>query len=434
MSACRAILSVLLISTFGCAVETKEVEAKDVGATDVIAEEKAPAVQPAPGIVAEKPADGPSVEVEGGFMIPYTETIPGTEVAFEMIPIPGGEFTLGSPEGEADRTDDEGPQVHVVVEPYWIGKCEVTWAEYKAYMAMYEAFKQLQQLSLETGEQVDGPEWQLIRDHARDGKEADANDLDGVTCPTPLYEPSQTYSAGDEPKMPAVTMTQFAARQYTKWLSGITGRNYRLPSEVEWEYAARAGTSTAYSFGDDASQLGDYAWFDENSDYMLNAVGSKKPNPWGLYDVHGNAAEWTLDQYDEARYASLTAGAAAAAINWPTKLYPRTIRGGSWIDTADRLRSAARQRSEEDEWKTNDPNIPRSPWWYTEEPSLGVGMRLVRPLKPLSDEDQKRAWEPDIDRTRREVKVRLNDGRGALARPDTDLPKAVEAARKLSED
>jgi formylglycine-generating enzyme len=388
-----------------------------------------------PGFVAEKPAEGPSVEVDGGFMVPYSETIPGTDVAFEMIPVPGGEFLLGSPDDEADRTDDEGPRVRVLVEPYWIGKCEVTWAEYKAFMDMYEAFKQLQQLSLQDGEEADGPEWQLIREHARDGKEADANDLDGVTCPTPLYEPSQTYSAGDEPNQPAVTMTQFAARQYTKWLSGITGRNYRLPSEVEWEYAARAGTTTAYSFGDDAAQLGDYAWFADNSDYMLNAVGSKKPNPWGLYDMHGNAAEWTLDQYDEARYASLTAGGAAAeAINWPTKLYPRAIRGGSWIDTADRLRSAARQASEEDEWKLSDPNYPRSPWWYTEEPSLGVGMRLVRPLKPLSEEDQKRVWDADIDRTRREVKVRLNEGRGALGRPDATLPAAVEAARRLSDE
>ncbi len=398
------------------------------------------AAEPRPGFVIEKPAEGRFVEVDGGYLVPYVETIPGTEVTFEMVPVPGGEFLLGSPAGEADRSDDEGPQVRVAVEPYWIGKCEVTWAEYKAYMEMYEAFKKLQQLALNAagGADAKGAEWNLVLSHARDGKQADAANLDGVTCPTPLYEPDQTYSAGAEPEQPAVTMTQFAARQYTKWLSGITGRNYRLPSEVEWEYAARAGTTTAYSWGDDAGELDRYAWFDENADYQLNAVGGKEPNPWGLHDMHGNVAEWTLDQYQADRYAGLGGGAepvaAADAINWPAKLYPRTIRGGSWLDTADRLRSAARLGSEEDDWKLSDPNFPHSPWWYTEEPTLGVGMRIVRPLAPMADDEQRRAWDADIDRTRREVKMRLNEGRGALGLPDVLLPAAVEAAQKLSDE
>jgi formylglycine-generating enzyme required for sulfatase activity len=397
------------------------------------------AAEPQPGLVAEKPADGRFVEVDGGFMVPYVETIPGTEVTFEMIPIPGGEFLVGSPDDEADRADDEGPQVRIVVEPFWIGKCEVTWAEYKAYMDMYEAFKQLQQLALNAsapGAESSGPDWDLVLAHARDGKKADAANLDGVTCPTPLYDPDQTFSAGDAPDHPAVTMTQFAARQYTKWLSGVTGRSYRLPSEAEWEYAARAGTTTAYSFGDDPSELGRYAWFDENAEYELHAVGSKEPNPWGLHDVHGSVAEWTLDQYQPDRYAQLGEGpvAAAEAINWPTKLYPRTIRGGGWLDTADRLRSAARLPSEEDEWKLLDPNFPHSPWWYTEEPTLAVGMRIVRPREAMTADEQERAWDADIDRTRREVKMRLNEGRGALGFPDPALPAAIEAARKLSDE
>ncbi len=392
----------------------------------------------AAGLVAEKPAEGPSVAVDGGYMVPYFETIPGTEVRFEMIPIPGGEFLVGSPESEADRNDDEGPQVRVVMQPYWIGKCEVTWAEYKAYMDMYQAFKQLQQLSINAaapGAEATGREWDLVRDHARDGKLADQNDLDGVTTPTPLYEPSQTYSAGEEPEQPAVTMTQYAARQYTKWLSGITGRNYRLPSEVEWEYAARAGTTTVYSWGDDAGEADEFAWFDENADYQLHAVGTKQPNAWGLHDLAGNVAEWTLDGYQEDWYARLGPGPvqAAAAMNWPPSLYPRVIRGGGWLDVATGLRVAARLKSEEDEWKLSDPNFPHSPWWYTEEPALAVGMRVVRPLAPMSAEDQKRVWDADVERVRREVKMRLNEGRGALGKPDLTLPAAVEAARELSD-
>jgi formylglycine-generating enzyme required for sulfatase activity len=395
------------------------------------------AAEALPGLVAEKPASGPAIAVEGGYMVPYVEKIPGTEVSFEMIPVPGGELLLGTPASEAERGDDEGPQVRVTMPPYWIGKCEVTWAEYQAYMDMYDAFKKLHQMSVaaaERGVDAAGAEWDLVRAHARDGKQADENDLDGVTTPTPLYEPSQTYSAGEEPEQPAVTMTQFAARQYTKWLSGVTGRNYRLPSEVEWEYAARAGTHSAYSFGDDPAELAEFAWFEDNADYELHAVGSKQPNAWGLHDMHGNVAEWTLDGYQEDWYARLGPGpvAAAQAINWPTSVYPRVIRGGGWLDPPAVLRSGARAKSEEDEWKLSDPNFPHSPWWYTEEPALAVGMRLVRPLAAMSAEEQTRAWDADVDRTRRDVKMRLNEGRGALGKPDLTLPAAVEAAEKLS--
>jgi sulfatase modifying factor 1 len=392
------------------------------------------AIEPQPGVVIEKPASGPSVEIEGGYMVPYAETIPGTPVTFEMIPVPGGAFQLGSPGSEPERNADEGPQVNVRVKPYWIGKCEVTWAEYHAYMEMYEAFKRLQQMALNGKPTGAGDDWQLVLDHARNGVDANPDDLDGVTCPTPLYEPDQTYSAGHDDNQPAVTMTPFAARQYTKWLSGVTGRNYRLPSEVEWEYAARAGTATAYSFGDTADDLDKHAWYDANADYQLHAVGTKEPNPLGLHDLHGNVAEWTLDQYDAKRYASLKDGVLAAdTIAWPKKLYPRVIRGGGWIDGPAALRSAARQKSEEDEWKLSDPNSPHSPWWYTEEPALAVGMRLVRPLAPMSAEDEKRAWEADVPAIRRDVKIRLDEGRGALGVADETLPAAIQAANKLSE-
>lgn len=391
------------------------------------------------GFADKKPATGRYVEVDGRFMVPYSATIPGTDVTFEMIPVPGGEFLLGSPESESARSNDEGPQVRVQAPPFWIGKCEVTWAEYHAYMKMYTAFKQLQSLKLNrtTDESNDDEEiaeaWKLVESHAWQGNLADDWGVDVVTSPTPLYMPDTTYSAGDAPDQPAITMTQFAARQYTKWLSGVLGQEYRLPSEAEWEYAARAGTTTAYSFGDVADDLDRYGWYAENADAETHPVGTKEPNPWGLHDMHGNVAEWTLDEFAADRYAALAPGPqqAWAIVNWPQQLYPRVVRGGSWLDEAARCRSAARQASDDEEWKMSDPNLPLSPWWYTEEPAMGVGMRIVRGLEPLSAEDQTRVWDIDVDDLRADVRDRLKEGRGVLGVTDPALPAALEAAEGL---
>jgi formylglycine-generating enzyme required for sulfatase activity len=394
-----------------------------------------------PGLVTEKPAGGQFVEVDGAYMVPYTETLPGTDIKFEMLPVPGGEFLMGSSETEAERAGDEGPQVRIKVEPFWIAKCEVSWAEYQSFMALYDAFKKLQLLATNPNQQEGdaaqaAEKLNLIKSHAWNGSVEDEWGVDAVTTATPLYDSSFTYEAGDAPEQPAVTMTQFAAKQYTKWLSGILGRDYRLPSEAEWEYAARGGTTTAYSFGDDAAQLGDYAWFDENADFQTHPVGSKKPNAWGIHDMHGNAAEWTLDEYREETYAGLGKGPvdAAIALCWPTKVYPRVIRGGSWLDAAPVLRSAARHKSEEDEWKFKDPNIPKSPWWFTEEPATGVGMRIVRPLKTLSAEEKTRVWEADVDDIRQDLRDRLREGRAAMGMADETLPEAIKAAESLDGD
>ncbi len=360
-----------------------------------------------PGMVTTKPVSGIAVPIDGGFMVPYSVTIPGTKVQFEMIPVPGGKFSLGSPEGEAGRSEDEGPQVAVEVTPFWMAKTELTWREYKVFMALYQVFKKLQSAGIR--------------------KVSDENRVDAITAPTPLYEASHTFEFGEDPQQPAVTMTQYSAKQYTKWLSGMTGIQYRLPSEAEWEYAARGGSTSAYSFGDDPKLLEDFACFEGNNAGGPSKVGQKKPNAFGLYDMHGNIWEWTIDAYTEDGFEAIGSGPVGAekAIQWPTLAYPRCVRGGGWQDPAERCRSAARMGSEDEDWKDEDPNVPLSPWWFTSDPARSVGMRLARSLKPMTSDQLKLYWESDNDDIQLDIQMRLDEGRGAIGLPVPELSKEL---------
>jgi formylglycine-generating enzyme required for sulfatase activity len=294
-------------------------------------------------------------------MKPYTEHISGTNVSFDMVPIVGGTFLMGSPASEAGHQPDEQPQHQVTVDSFWMGKCEVTWNEYEIWTFSLD----IQRRNLNNIEPTE-----------RD-KLADA-----VTRPTKPYT-DMTFGMGKE-GYPAICMTQWAAKKYCEWLSAKTGHYYRLPTEAEWEYAARAGTTTAYSFGDDPAQLGEYAWYFENSEDAYHPVGKKKPNPWGLYDMHGNVAEWCLDRYDVSFYTTLGRDKPAVnPYNPPKGPYPHVVRGGSWDDDAVRLRSAARRGSDKS-WKVQDPQIPQSIWYFTD--ALFVGFRVVRPLVEPSAE------------------------------------------------
>ena len=371
-----------------------------------------PAILPAilpDGISKTKPSTGPFVEIVGGFMVPYSAKIPGTEVAFEMIPVAGGTVKLGTPADEAGRSDDEGPQASVKIDPIWVGKTELTWGEYKTYMGLYKIFKNPQKMS-------------GIR------KVNSSNRVDAITAPTPLYMPTHTFEYGEDPQQPAVTMTQYAAKQYTKWLSGMTGLQYRLPTEAEWEYAARGNTTSAYSFGMDASELENYASFDINSPDGAAAVGSKKPNPFGLHDIHGNVWEWTVDGYSENGFAKLGDGVKTMeeAIQWPTKADSRVVRGGGWQDPADRCRSGSRMSSQDEDWKGEDPNSPLSPWWYTTDPARSVGMRLVRSATPLPKELITKFWEYDHEDIESDVEFRIQEGRGALGLPTPQLAEDIK--------
>jgi formylglycine-generating enzyme required for sulfatase activity len=287
-------------------------------------------------------------------MRPYSETIPGTNVKFEMMPVPGGEFMMGSPASEPGRAPDEGPPHAVQIRPFWISKFEVTWDEYDQF-----AFNDR-------------------LDEEREPAATKPATADAVTRPTPPYaDESFGYGKG---RMPAISMTHHAAMEYCRWLSAKTGKTYRLATEAEWEYACRAGakTATAYAFGDDAKKLGEYAWYTDNADAQPHPVGRKKPNAWGLYDMHGNVAEWVLDEYDKDFYATLQAR-VLNPVRLPTeKRYPNVVRGGSWDDDAAHLRSAAR-RASNPEWSKRDPQRPQSIWWHTE--AIFVGFRIVRPLE-----------------------------------------------------
>lgn len=315
-------------------------------------------------------ADNPKTAAD---MKAYTDNIAATnKVSFNMVPIPGGTFIMGSPEKEAGRKPDEGPQHKVTISPFWMEKCEVSWNEFELFMYPDKKVRSLKAGSTE-------------------------DPSDAVTTPTKPYV-EMSFGMGKD-GFPAISMTQHAANTYCKWLSAKTGHFYRLPTEAEWEYACRAGTTTAYSFGDDASKLGEYAWFADNSkttgqnENQYQKIGLKKPNPWGLYDMHGNVAEWCLDQYVAEGYGS----AADVVDPWvkSTKPYPQVVRGGSWQDTPDLLRSAARVGSDKD-WKIQDPQLPKSIWYHTDAKFLGF--RVVRPLKVPTAEEMAKYWNSGVEK------------------------------------
>jgi formylglycine-generating enzyme required for sulfatase activity len=314
--------------------------------------------QPAPAAAAE--------------MKPYSTTIVGSEVSFDMLPIPGGKFKMGSPANEAGRKDDEGPQHEVEIAPFWMGKCEVTWDEFELFMYPTEEKK------------------------IREGKQVDPAILavsDATTRPTQPYV-EMSFGMGKE-GFPAISMTQHAANKYCEWLSARTGQFYRLPTEAEWEYAARAGTTTPYFWGDatDAKTIGEYCWWGKNADFKYQKVGKKKPNPWGLHDILGNVIEWTIDQYDPGYYAK---SPAASPWNKATKPYPHVARGGSWDDEKpEKLRAAARRASDAS-WKIQDPQLPKSIWYHTDAQFLGF--RLVRPLKVPTAEEAQAYWNSGVEK------------------------------------
>ncbi|MEJ7736707.1 MAG: SUMF1/EgtB/PvdO family nonheme iron enzyme [Chitinophagaceae bacterium] len=281
---------------------------------------------------------------------PYEQTIPGTTVVFKMVPVKGGAFRMGSEKNEKGRKPDEGPARQVNVSSFWLGTHEVTYDEYDAFF--------------------------------KDEEFSQNESMDAITRPSPPYI-DLTLNMGKEGGFPANSMSQYGTIMYCRWLYKKTGIFFRIPTEAEWEFACRAGSTAAYPFGNDVTQLGNYAWYKDNSDNKYHKTGLKTPNAWGLYDMIGNVAEWTLDQYDENYYKNIGSEPKDPLI-LPTARHPRTLKGGTYQDEAGGLRNASRLMSNPD-WNRRDPQIPRSRWWNADAPF--IGFRVLRPLKQPSAEE-----------------------------------------------
>lgn len=286
----------------------------------------------------------------------YDQKVPGTQISFTMVPVQAGSFMMGSPENDKQKESDETPQHKVEISAFWMGATELT----------HDAFSPF----------------------FNDAELEQGGSVDAVTRPTVPYI-DLTLGKGREGGFPVVSVKPFTAMMYCKWLYSKTGIFYRLPTEAEWEYASRAGSTTIYPFGDAATQLGDYAWYKPNSNDAFHKVGLKKPNAWGLYDMLGNVSEWVIDQY-QADFYGKVAKDAKDPVRMPEVKHPGTLRGGSYVDDADALRAANRIPSRLD-WNRRDPQIPKSRWWNADAPF--TGFRIVRPLKQPTPEEAKKYYD-----------------------------------------
>lgn len=277
----------------------------------------------------------------------YTQKLPGSDLEIEMVAIPSGSFQMGSTNPEDKNSH---PTRKVSVEGFWMSSKEITWELYREF---------------------------LKRELDASAIENEKMEIDAVAGATIPYV-DMGLGMGSDGSLPVGNVTVLGASQFCKWLSALTGNYYRLPTEAEWEYAARAGSSGPYFFSD-IQNLEDCAWFEKNSGGSYHEVGQKEPNPWGLYDMYGNVAEWTLDQYYEDAYQK------KQVFNPISKPYPTVVRGGSYKDNANALRSSHRVGSDL-VWKVRDPQFPQSKWWNTD--AAFVGFRIVRPMKtPEINED-----------------------------------------------
>lgn len=244
------------------------------------------------------------------------------DVKLEMVYIPGGTFWMGSPENEPGRDDSEGPRHEVKLSPFYMGKFEVTATLVWQWL---EDWKELRRRA--AGEK---PRRELS------GTAERAATL--IKAEYPYCPITTDYHNQDQP---VITMTAYGAQQFCQWLSVRTGRHYRLPTEAEWEYACRAGTQTAFSFGDDPKKLEEFAWFGE--DLAVHPVGQKKPNPWGLYDMYGNVAEYVLDGWAE-NYRPYAGKVSVDVWDVHRDLHWAVTRGGSIKSKPEEMRSASRER------------------------------------------------------------------------------------------
>ncbi|HLF92993.1 MAG TPA: formylglycine-generating enzyme family protein [Planctomycetota bacterium] len=263
--------------------------------------------------------------------------VPGTKLVFEMVPLKGGPVKVGSPEGEKDRRKDEAVR-ELALQPFQIGARKVTWAEFNAYF-----------------ETKDPP------------------GVDAVTRPTratAYFGQVEIPSDFLDPKRPVTNVRWHSAMGYCSWLSVKTGRYFRLPTEAEWEVAARAGSAAA-----GPEPLDDHAWHKGNSEERTHVGGEKKANAFGLYDTIGNLWEYALEPYELPGYGPV-------------------VRGGCWNSKGPELRFAHRQPILM-EWFEADPNRPRSVWWLTSN-DVSQGFRIVC-VADASDQKERKEYAAKVE-------------------------------------
>lgn len=309
---------------------------------------------------------------------PTTDEIPETGEAIELVPVPGGTFTM--------IDEDSGNRHEVAVDSFWIGKYEITWDQYNLFAQgdLNELRSEFYKVMYDVDINMDADAYSspsLTDEVLEMLREADVP-ADVISKPSPAYS-DMTSGMGTD-GFPAISMTHYAAHMFTKWLTIKTGEFYRLPTEAEWEYACRAGMNDNYSTPS-GSDLERQAWHRGNSDRKYQPVASKDPNGFGIYNMLGNVTEWTLDQYHEDYFAELESEPARNPWFKPTELYPRSVRGGSWTEPAEEA-SCLQRRGSQPSWKMNDPQLPKSLWWHTNAPF--VGFRVVKPKNQPEDLDE----------------------------------------------
>ena len=251
-------------------------------------------------------ADEPGAEVStAASPAPYVETLPGTNVTFRMVPIPPAEGKPG----------------------FWMSECEITWDVFDLFI------------------------FGIAGARDREGDEVDA-----YSRPSKPYIPPDR-GFGHE-GYPVISSSYKNAKEFCRWLTAKTPHEYRLPTVTEWRYSAAAGSTGKYCFGDDAAQLPEYAWFDENAEWTTHPVGKKKANAWGLYDVHGNAGEWCVEVGEDGKRRVV-------------------LVGGTFEGRAAEVTLAALARPKK-RWQMTDPQIPKSRWWLSDAPF--AGLRVLRPF------------------------------------------------------
>jgi formylglycine-generating enzyme required for sulfatase activity len=237
----------------------------------------------------------------------------------EFVYINSGSFTMGGPEAKQYEWQvDESPEHRVTLtKGYYLGKYPVTRGQFADFV---------KRTGYKTDAEREGKAWGAT-------SAGQWQEIAGNTWMTPA-------SLTQTEDHPVTCVSWNDAKAFCDWAAVQMGRPVRLPTEAEWEYACRAGTTTKWSFGDQESVMSDYGWYEKNSGWQTHSVGQKKPNPWGLFDMHGNVWEWCQD------WGSAYTGEAVDPVGPPIPggVYLRILRGGAWGNPAFCARSAFRMR------------------------------------------------------------------------------------------